>query len=166
MASSNDVVGACQQLERDVDVKRPCRFEVDDELEALRLQDWQVAAFVVAEDRADVEAGLPVTVCKTGAIAHQPTGIDELAECIGCRHLELFGQRHDSIALAREEGIGADDQCMALPFGFGETLLQLGLRSGLELGRAAALLRFVLSEGSVRPDEQGDGSFAVHQLFQ
>src|SRR5260221_13218412 len=104
MASSNDVVGACQQLERDVDVKRPCRFEVDDELEALRLQDWQVAAFVVAEERADVEAGLPVTICKTGAISHQPTGIGELPECIGCGHLELFGHAPDSIALAGAEG--------------------------------------------------------------
>src|SRR5260370_3057821 len=116
MASSNDVVGACQQLERDVDVKRPCRFEVDDELEALRLQDWQVAAFVVAEDRADVEAGLPVTICKTGAIAHQPTGIDELAECIGCRHLERFGQPHDPIALPLQKAIRPTATALTSPF--------------------------------------------------
>src|SRR5262245_54016163 len=84
VASSNDMVGAREQLERDVDFERLCGLEIDDEFEATWLQDWQIDVRLVAQNLPDIEARLTVSIRQIGTIAHQTVGIDIVAECIGC----------------------------------------------------------------------------------
>src|SRR5262245_31660059 len=70
VASSNDMVGACEQIKRNVDFERPCGLEIDDELEAIWAQDWQIDVRLVAQNLRDVEARLTVSIRQTGTIAH------------------------------------------------------------------------------------------------
>src|ERR1700738_324172 len=67
-----------EQLDRvgHLDVERPGRLQVDDELEFGGLQDRQVSGLRAFEDLTGVDADLTIHVENIGPIAHQPTGFD------------------------------------------------------------------------------------------
>src|SRR5688572_20648499 len=73
------LVGAAEQRERKGDAERPCRLEVDDQLDFRRLHYRQVGRLLALENPAGVDADLPVTVRNTASVAHQTTGRGELA---------------------------------------------------------------------------------------
>src|SRR6516164_1533389 len=77
--SLDRLVGAQQEGFRNLQPDRLRSGHVDEQLELGRLEDRKVRRRVALENAADIDAGLPITVRQTGAVAHQDAGGNVLA---------------------------------------------------------------------------------------
>ena len=90
------------------DAERLSGLEVDDQLELCRLHHRQVGGLLALKNAASVDAGLPITVKKIGAVAHQAPRYREFALLIDRRNAMACRQRRDVIAPTEEERVGGN----------------------------------------------------------
>src|SRR5215472_2606364 len=92
-------------------------LEVDHELDLGRLQDRKIGRLHTLENLSNINAGLTKGIAKIGAIAHQSTGYDVLAQWIHGRYPIAGRQRDDLVLPANQKTLSGDDQCVNLMFG-------------------------------------------------
>src|SRR5262249_43427617 len=108
--SFDHLVGDREHARRNVETKRLGGLEIDDELELGRLNDRKVAHLASLEDARNIGAGLSVAVREACAVAHQATVPHECLLLVDGWEGMLCSQRHDVVAAAVEEWIGAYDE--------------------------------------------------------
>ena len=114
---------------------RPSAFAVlrlIDQLECRRLLNRQIGGLGALEDLSGVNALLAIDSREAQSIADQPAGRCELTQLIDRRNGMARGQRHELLASADEEGIGADDEPPALQ-------LEQGCEGGVDLAFGGGL---------------------------
>src|SRR4029079_6906854 len=109
-ASFDHFIRKGKQRRRNLTSQRPSGLEVNDKFEFCWLQDGQIGRLLASQDATDIDADLTVAVCNARTVAHQTTGDDMVTELENSRHFEARRQFSQSIALAAEERIGADDE--------------------------------------------------------
>lgn len=72
-------VRAREENGRNRQPQRLCRFEIDHQFELGRLPDWQLRRFRPSQDRASIDADLPIHLGEAGTIADEAAGPDRLA---------------------------------------------------------------------------------------
>ena len=100
------VRGAGEQRWWNLEAERFGGFEIDDQLEFGRLHHRQVGRLVALENAAGIHAGLTISVGKAGSVAHQPADGSELAHIINCWQRMPRRQLNNSVAVAKQHGIG------------------------------------------------------------
>src|SRR6516165_3412076 len=168
-------IRTAEQWNWDRQAERLGGLEIDHELDLGLLLDRQLARLGTFEDFARVDANLAICIDETGVIAHQTARRDELASSIDCRNAMLRRQRHEPIASAVEEVIGADEERIGMPLDEGrEGRVEIAFRAGVQDNnfspkRACCCLYISLlgfGTRSGRVDEKGDQPSVRHDLAQ
>ena len=158
-----------------VEAERLGGLEVDDQLELGRLLDRQIGRLGALEDLSGVNADLAIGSREARSIADQAAGRGEFAPLIDRRNGMACRQRHELLAPAVEERIGADDERAGMQLDEGrEGGVDLAFGAGLqdmELQplRARRLLHVshrCARHRIVRVHEQGDHLGLGNQLGQ
>ena len=95
---------------RDGEAERLGSLQIENEIEASRLQDWQIGRFLASQHPSGVDATLVISIDDARAVAHQPACFDEKTPRIDRRHHVERGKRHDAMALSIDEWITADQK--------------------------------------------------------
>src|SRR6516225_7673067 len=102
-----------QQRLRDGEAERLGGFEVDDQVELGWLLDRQASCPLAFENAARKEAQLVEHIRETGPVAYQTARCTVLRIWIHRRHRMALCQRNNSRALACEERIRRDKECVS-----------------------------------------------------
>jgi len=106
----DDLVGAREHAWRDRKAERPCRLQVDDELEPDRPNYRQIGRFLALEDATGIQTDLPIPIRRARSVAHQPADFDMLAEGIHRRHPIIRCERDQLYAAVVQQGRRAHKQ--------------------------------------------------------
>src|SRR3954452_13038556 len=104
------LVGAGEQRWRDYDAKRLCGFQVYNQLEFVRLGDWQTGNLNAVKDLSNVHASFAIECREAWSVADQAPSRRECTHLVDRRNCIAFRQCHELLASTDEEYVGADDE--------------------------------------------------------
>src|SRR5215831_16304267 len=131
--SLDHLISAGEDRRRDRQAERLCGVEIDNQLEPRRLLDRQIARLGALEDLPGVNADLAIDTGDAGPIADQAAGRSKLTPLIDRRHGTTRRQRHELLAPAEEERVGANEERPGMQLGWsGEGGVDLTFGAGLQ----------------------------------
>ena len=98
--SFDDIVSAGEQLRRHGEAERLGRFEVDHEVELVRLHYRQIAGLGAFENAAGIDADLPVAVAVTSTVTYQSPSSRVLTQVV--HHWHGMARRLFAVHRAQE----------------------------------------------------------------
>ena len=108
--SLDDLVGAGEDQWRNSKAERVCSLEIDYQLEGCRPLHWKIGRLLPRENPSGVNACLAMEGQGARSLAGQAAGSGRFAPRIDRRNGMTRCQRHELVAAAAEERIGADDE--------------------------------------------------------
>ena len=94
----DDLIGPREHCRRYCEFKRLCGFEIDDELEARGLKDWQVSRIFALKNTPGIRSRLLRKFGAICAVAHQAAGGDKFAPFVECGNTVSRGECNEPLA--------------------------------------------------------------------
>src|SRR5260221_7995605 len=106
----DNVVSAREQRRGNVEAKQTCRFQIDNEFELGRLQNWKLGGLGTFEDGARINAHLAKHVGKVGSVTNQQAGCGHLARKSASGKSVTRSERGKLRAPARKKSVRGDEK--------------------------------------------------------